>query len=147
MTVVHRTLDAPLEDVWDVLVDVRTYPDWLIGALDIRSIDDGWPAPGTAFHHTVGLGGPFRISDRSRSVAVQPHRSLVLDVKARPFVHARVHFDLRRVDGGTEVTMEEHPVGLHRVAAPVLGPMTKARNKGSLDKLESCLRRRSGGRT
>lgn len=144
MTAVQTMIDAPLAEVWETLVDARTYPEWLIGARKIRSVDDGWPAPGTAFHHTVGLGGPLTISDRTRSVAVEPQRSLVLDVRARPFVHARVHFDLRSADGGTQVTMEEHPVGLHRIAAPVLGPMTKARNKGSLEKLQSCLRRRSG---
>ena len=49
---------APVETVFAVLTDPTTYPSWLIGAADIRSIDRSWPAPGSRFHHRVGVG-PF----------------------------------------------------------------------------------------
>ena len=144
MSTVQVIIDAPPEDVWDALVDVRTYPDWLIGARRIRAVDDGWPAPGTAFHHTVGIGGPLTISDRTRSVAVDPTRSLELDVRARPLVHATVRFELRPAGGGTEVAMEEHPIGIHRLLAPVMTPLAHARNRASLEKLERRVRERMG---
>jgi uncharacterized protein YndB with AHSA1/START domain len=145
MSTVHATIEAPIDDVWEALVDVRTYPDWLIGARKIRAIDDDWPAPGTAFHHTVGLGGPLTISDRTRSLAVEPKRRLVLDVRAWPLVHGEVTFELRTAgDGTTEVALEEHPVGIHRLFTPLLAPMAAARNKASLEKLEHRVRERIG---
>ena len=83
MSTVNVTIDASVREVWDALVDVRTYPTWLIGATKIRSVDEGWPAPGTAFHHEVGLGGPLTIADRTRCDAVEP-----------PHVHQRAELRL-----------------------------------------------------
>ena len=143
MSTVHATIDAPLEDVWDALIDVRTYPDWLIGARPIRRVDDGWPAPGTAFHHTVGVG-PLTISDRTRADAVDAPTMLALDVRALPLLHGKVHFGLRRTSEGTEVEMEEHPIGIHRLLSPLMSPLTLARNRASLEKLEHRVRERSG---
>lgn len=145
MSTVEVTLAAPRADVWEALIDVRTYPTWLLGARRIRSVDEGWPAPGTAFHHVVGLGGPLTIADRTRSVAVEPHAHLELDVRARPLVSATVTFDLRDAPEGTHVVMEEHPTGIHRLASPVLAPLTQARNRASLDRLEDRVRERLAG--
>lgn len=144
MAKVHATLAAAPEEVWEALVDVRTYPDWLIGARKIRSVDDGWPAPGTAFHHTVGLVGPLSLSDRTLSEGAEPNRSLALDVRAWPLVHGKVRFDLRPTPKGTEVTMEEHATGIHRLLGPVMDPLSMARNRTSLEKLERVVRQRSG---
>src|SRR5690606_1626400 len=77
MTTVETTIAAPRADVWAALVDVRTYPTWLVGARRVRSVDDGWPEPGQAFHHVVGVG-PITIADATRSVAVDPERRLEL---------------------------------------------------------------------
>ncbi len=135
MATVRTTLAATVSEVWEALVDARTYPHWLIGAQRIRRVDDGWPAPGTAFHHEVGLGGPLTIADRTRCVSLDPQRCLELDVRAGPLIHATVTFRLVPMAGGTEVSLEEHPIGVHRVLAPVLAPLVAARNKGSLEKL------------
>jgi uncharacterized protein YndB with AHSA1/START domain len=136
MATVHTTIAAPAAEVWDALVDVRTYPRWLIGARRIRRVDDGWPAPGTAFHHEVGLGGPLTIRDRTRSEAVDEGRRLELDVRARPLLQANVTFELRSTPEGTEVTLEEHPTGWYRLLAPLLAPLVLARNRASLEKLD-----------
>ncbi len=144
MGTVHVTIDATLTEVWETLIDVRTYPRWLIGALRIRDVDAGWPAPGTAFHHEVGLGGPFRIADRTRSVAVVPLQRLVLDVRALPIVHGKVTFELQKLGGGTEVAMEEHPIGLFRLLAPLIAPITQLRNRASLRQLEARVHRLGG---
>ena len=146
MSTVNATIDASVREVWDALVDVRTYPTWLIGATEIRSIDDGWPAPGTAFHHKVGLGGPLTIADRTRCDAVEPPHVLRLDVRAWPLMHGKVTFTLRPGDDGTEVDMEEHPIGVHRVLSPVLGPLSQVRNRASLERLEERVRERREGR-
>jgi uncharacterized protein YndB with AHSA1/START domain len=141
MRTVDVTIEAPLAAVWDALVDVRTYPSWLVGAQKIRRVDDDWPAEGSAFHHEVGLGGPFTIADRTRCVEVdRPHR-LVLDVRARPMFHGTVTFDLVAGDGVTEVRMEEHPNGVFRLLTPVVTPIARARNRVSLDILRDRVRK------
>lgn len=140
MSMVHATLDAPISAVWATLIDAETYPRWLIGARRIRRVDPGWPEPGTAFHHEVGLGGPLTVRDCTKSLVVDPERCLQLDVRARPFVRAKVTFTLRSVPEGTEVGIEEHPIGWHRALAPVMAPLVAARNKASLEKLESAAR-------
>jgi uncharacterized protein YndB with AHSA1/START domain len=145
MSTVEITLAAPRAEVWDALVDVRTYPTWLIGARRIRAVDDGWPGPGTAFHHVVGLGGPLTIADRTTSVAVVPHQHLELEVRARPLIQATVTFDLSDAGDGTHVVMEEHPIGVHRLASPLLAPLTQARNRASLERLEERVQARSVG--
>ncbi len=143
MTACTLTIAAPRDQVWDALIDVRTYPHWLVGARRIRSIDDAWPEPGSAFHHVVGFG-PIKIADKTISIAVDPKRRLELEVRARPAVQATVVFELKDTpDGGTEVEMEEHPIGVHRVLAPVLAPLTQARNRASLDQLETRVRERA----
>lgn len=142
MGAVTATIAAPRAQVWDALVDVRTYPTWLIGARKIRSIDDDWPAPGSAFHHVVGLGGPLTVADSTSSVAADaPHR-LELVVRARPLLRATVVFTLEDTGGGTSVTVEEHPIGWHRLLAPVLSIPTMARNRASLERLEERVRER-----
>jgi len=145
MTTVEVTIAAPRADVWEALVDVRTYPSWLIGARRIRAVDEHWPAPGSAFHHVVGAG-PVRIADRTRSVAVDPLSRFELDVRAWPALRATVVFELRDAVEGTHVSMEEHPMGPHRVLAPVLAPLTQLRNRASLAQLENRVRQRMGGR-
>lgn len=134
MTTVEATIAAPRADVWAALVDVRTYPTWLLGARRIRSVDDGWPGPGHAFHHVVGFG-PITIADATRSVAVDPERRLELVVRARPALEATVVFELSDAAEGTRVVMEEHPIGVHRVLAPLVAPLTQARNRASLERL------------
>lgn len=144
MTTVKANLDAPVAQVWATLVDATSYPRWLIGARRIRRVEDGWPAPGTAFYHEVGPGGPLTISDLTRSLEVDDQRLLKLDVRARPLVRAEVTFELRALAAGTEVTLEEHPVGWHRLLAPALSPMIMARNRASLEKLAQAVRASTG---
>lgn len=144
VTTARVTIDAPLPEVWDVVVDARSYPEWLVGARKIRAVDDGWPAPGTAFHHEVGVG-PLRIADRTRSIGVEENRRLKLDVRALPLMHGEVTIELRPSPGGTEVALEEHSIGWHRFLAPLVATLGLARNHVSLDNLGDCVRERSGG--
>ncbi|MET0728720.1 MAG: SRPBCC family protein [Acidimicrobiales bacterium] len=144
MSHVQSRIQAPLDDVWEALIDVRTYPTWLIGARKIRRVEEGWPAPGTAFHHEVGIGGPVKIADRTRCLEIVPRQRLVLDVRALPVLHGQVTFELHEDGSETVVDMEEHPIGVYRVLAPVLAPLTKARNAASLEALEDRVRERAG---
>ena len=74
MVSVTRYAAAPIERVFEVVSDPRTYPDWLVGAQEIRSVDEDWPQPGSRFHHRVGLVGPLTIPDSTSSVEVEARR-------------------------------------------------------------------------
>jgi len=131
-----REIPAPPSQVFDVLVDPTTYPEWLIGTSSIREVDESWPAPGSRFHHRIGLG-PFAIPDATRLIAVERNESLVLEVRVRPLILAVVTF---RVTGNTDrsvVTMEEEPKlrFIGNLVRPLLDPVIHVRNHRSLRRL------------
>lgn len=141
MAFTTRVIPAPDDLVWAMISDPSTYPEWLVGAEEIRDIDDDWPAQGTSFHHRVGLGW-LSIADRTEVVAVDPPRMLSLAVKARPFVSAVSTFRLYPCDddggGTTVVTLEEEPAvrTLGNLVRPVMDPSIHVRNHRSLRRLE-----------
>lgn len=132
----ERYIDASPDEVFMVLADPRGYAYWVIGSVAIREADDAWPAPGTRFHHTVGMG-PLRIKDHTVVEKVKPGRFLQLKTKARPLGNARVKLELEPDNGGTRVTMIEDPAD--KPTAFVFLPLThllmRGRNVRSLDRL------------
>ena len=137
MAVNERFMSAPPEAVWDALADPEGYRDWVVGSKRIRDADPTWPAPGSRFHHTIGVG-PLTIDDHTESLeAVAPQR-LRLRVKGRPLITAKVTMELERQAGGTLVRMQEDPDGTFRVLAlnPLVQWATRLRNAESLKRLE-----------
>ena len=123
--------------VFGVLVEPETYPQWLIGAEAIRSVDDGWPAVGSRFHHRVGLG-PFTVPDSTTVLEVDAPELLALLVRARPFVSAVARFEVHPTDDHQcIVTLEEEPTlrTLGNLVRPVLDPLVHVRNHRSLRRL------------
>lgn len=143
MAIVTRTLPIERSAVFSALVDPYTYPHWLVGARAIRSVDAEWPAPGSAFHHRVGLAGPLQVADLSRVLEIEAPRSLTLEVRVRPFGRGRARFTLfdELGDGpaSTRLELDEVPIGLLGPARPLLDPLTVARNQRSLRQLEEYL--------
>jgi uncharacterized protein YndB with AHSA1/START domain len=137
MVIVTQRTSATPRAVWAVLADGWRYADWVVGAKAIRAVDDGWPAPGTRFHHRVGVG-PLDIADSSVSEAVDDGHAISLRVKAFPAGAARVRIVLHPCeDGGTEIKMEEHPIEgfARRFDNPVQGAVLRLRNKEALRRL------------
>lgn len=130
--------------VMDVLLDPHTYPDWLVGCKDIRAVDEGWPAPGTAFHHSVGMG-PITVKDNTKLVDLQRPDWLVLEARLRPVGVARVRFDLRPSPQGCEVTMMEVPARglMARLHNPLQDAAIKGRNARSLAQLRELIEARA----
>jgi uncharacterized protein YndB with AHSA1/START domain len=134
------TIDAPPADVWAVLADARTYEHWVVGCDDIRAVEGDWPAAGSRFFHTVGVG-PVKTKDNTAVVESDPNRRLVLEARARPAGVARVIFTLEQVDGeastGTTVTIEEFPVkGVAKVIDnPLQDGLIRLRNVETLRRL------------
>jgi uncharacterized protein YndB with AHSA1/START domain len=142
MATVSRSIDADVRDVFATIVDPQTYPHWLVGARDIRSVDDEWPRPGSAFHHRVGLVGPLKIADLSKVVEIDEPTLLTLEVRARPLGRGLATFRLGPSpagDHGCLVVLEEIPLGLLSHLQPILDPITERRNGLSLAQLEDLI--------
>jgi hypothetical protein len=128
--------DFPIGDreLFAILIDPATYPEWLVGAKRIRDVSPRWPAPKSDFRHVVGFG-PLEIPDRTTVVRVEPPDLLELHVRARPLIEAKVRFEIAATPSGCRLTMTETPVGIHRLVRPLVQPLVRARNARSLDRL------------
>jgi uncharacterized protein YndB with AHSA1/START domain len=133
------------EAVWKVLADPASYGYWVVGSKGIRDADPGFPAPGTKFHHTIGVG-PLTVRDHTEVLAAERPRLLRLRAKARPLGTASVTLELTGERGGTRVRMTENPDGPYVLLAlnPALQLFTKVRNAESLQRLEELALSRSG---
>jgi uncharacterized protein YndB with AHSA1/START domain len=136
-------LVAP-EAVWDVLADPASYQYWVVGSKAIRDADPGFPAPGTKFHHTIGVG-PLTVRDHTEVLTAERPRLMRLRAKARPLGTASVTLEMTAESGGTRVRMTENPDGPFAILAlnPALHVFTKLRNAESLMRLEELALRRS----
>ena len=130
-------MPVPPEAVWDALADAYGYGYWVVGSSEIRDADETWPAPGSRFHHTVGVR-PLRVRDHTESLEAQRPRLLRIRAKARPLGTARVTLELTPQDGGTHVRMREDPDGLTAwlTVNPLVQLLLKGRNAESLMRLE-----------
>lgn len=144
MAFTAREIDASPADVFAVLADPTTYPDWLHGASGIRDVDQNWPSPGSKFHHVVGVK-PFVIPDSSEVVDVEPDRRLGLRVRTRPFLIADVTFELVGNESRCVVTLTEKPAfrPLGDLLRPLLDPVLHARNHRSLARLQDVVEQRT----
>lgn len=135
MREVTRELDVTPAAAWAVLSDPRTYPRWLVGAVEILHVEEAWPAEGTSFRHRVGLAGPITTEDTTSVKALDDGRSLHLEARARPFGRAHVEIEVREHGTGCQVAMRE---GLLPPLTPLTGitqPLVTARNRESLRRL------------
>jgi len=143
MAYTSRTIHAPIEAVWAVLIDPHTYPDWLIGAADIRDLDADWPAIGSRFHHRVGVGW-LSIPDSTEVEDIIEPDLLRLAVRARPFVSAVATFRLVGDGNATAVSVEEEPQvrTIGNLVRPVMDPAIHVRNHRSLRRLDDLVTER-----
>jgi hypothetical protein len=127
-----------------VLVDPTTYPHWLIGAEEVRDVDATWPAPGSRFHHRVGVG-PLALADHTEVLGIEHGSVLRLRVRARPLIAAVVTFRVVGDGDRCVVTMEEEPTRrvIGNLVRPVLDPAIHMRNHRSLRRLEALVRQAS----
>jgi uncharacterized protein YndB with AHSA1/START domain len=130
-------MPVPPTAVWQALSDPDGYAYWVVGSKGVRDADPGFPAPGTRFHHTIGVG-PLTLDDHTEVIEAEPPSRLRLRAKGRPLGTATVILRMTPVDGGTSVEIEEHPDGPYSLLAlnPLLQLATKARNAESLMRLE-----------
>jgi uncharacterized protein YndB with AHSA1/START domain len=139
----ERFMDVPPQAVWDALADPGGYAYWVVGSKRIRDVEGAWPQPGSAFHHTIGVG-PLTLDDHTVALEAEPPRRLKLRAKGRPVGTATVTMELEPRDGGTLVRMTENPDGVYAVMSlnPAVHLLTKYRNGESLMRLEELALRR-----
>ena len=143
MAVNEIEVAAPAQAVWDVLADPQAYAEWVVGTKEIRDSDEGFPAAGTRFYHTVGAG-PLSLSDSTQVAESEPPRRLVLDARLGPLGAARVVIELHEHEAGTTVALaEEGTRGPNRVLATAGDVILGARNAWSLEKLKDHVERRA----
>ncbi len=135
MATTTQTYPVSASDMFAALANPDTYPHWLLGARRIRSVSDDWARPGSFFEHTVGFG-PVVISDRTTVRAIDPPRTLVLHVRARPLLEAVVRFEVEGSASGSSVMMQETPVGVYGTISAIAQPLIRARNERSLQRLK-----------
>lgn len=137
-------MPVPPAAVWEALADPGGYGYWVVGSKVIRDADPSWPAAGSKFHHTIGVG-PFTVSDHTESLEADAPSKLRLRAKGRPFGTAQVTMEMTAKDGGTVVSMIETPDGLTALLSlnPLVHVITRARNAESLMRLEELALRRA----
>lgn len=137
-------IDAPPQQVFEVLADPKAYGDWVVGSRAIHSADPDWPAPGSSFAHSVGTG-PVALRDRTSVIDAEPPVMLELRARARPLPSATVTLWLQPEGEGTRLTMIENPEP--PVLSLMLGPLGHAvlalRNRESLRRLRALCEARS----
>ena len=133
----RTVIGATRERVFEILADPSTYADWVVGSSEIRDADAEWPAVGSCFHHSVGVG-PFRIKDNTKVIGVDRPRMLRMHARARPLGTACVELDLESEADGTHVTMYETAGDpLSRLAInPLTDWLVHLRNVESLRRLK-----------
>jgi uncharacterized protein YndB with AHSA1/START domain len=132
-----RFMPVPPEAVWNVLSDSGSYAYWVVGSKAIRDAEPEWPAPGSRFHHTVGVG-PFETDDHTVVMESERPHLLKIRAKGRPIGTATVKLAMTPQNGGTVVHITETPDGVFSLMAlnPVVHLLTLSRNAESLMRLE-----------
>jgi uncharacterized protein YndB with AHSA1/START domain len=134
------------DDVFDVLLDAQAYPHWVVGARRLRDVDADWPAPGTRFHHAIGLG-PLELRDTTCMVEWVRPRRVALEARFRPAGIARVTISVHEDGGASVIEIDEQPVGgpVQGVWGGLLDRAVQLRNALSLRRLRRLVDRHAAG--
>lgn len=148
MAIVEKVIDAPPQQVFDVLADGWTYSDWVVGTAHVRDVDDTWPRVGSRLHHRAGPW-PFSLQDASTVLECEAPHKLVLKAGLWPAGEAIVVFALQPLDDGrTRVTIgEDFAAGPLRWVRNKLNDLVlHQRNKETLNRLSDIATRQKADR-
>jgi uncharacterized protein YndB with AHSA1/START domain len=136
-------INASPARIFELLGDPDCYPKWVVGTRAIRDADEHFPAPGSRFHHQIGVP-PLVLNDHTEVLEHDPPSRIVLQAKTRPFGTARIELRLAAEGAGTRVTLIEQAGDLPSriVLNPLSDPLVHARNSVSLRRLRRLAERR-----
>lgn len=131
------------QQVFAVLRDGHSYADWVVGTRAIRDVDEGWPASGTRLHYTIGYA-PLRHENVTTAHVHDPDARLQMEAHAWPAGTAYIELLTTPTEGGTTVSIEEHPLrGIAKLLHnPVFDRLIYLRNVETLRRLERLARAR-----
>ena len=131
-------IDASPDEVFAFFADGCTYADWVVGAKEVRRVEGDWPARGSSFHHSVGVG-PANLKDRTEVLEVEEPTKLVLDARAYPLGRATVELIVEPDGIGTRVVMRERLANVPGIVNRLVDPLIYLRNTESLRRLRSAI--------
>lgn len=106
----EKLIPAPVEAVHAVLCDPTAYRYFVVGTKEVRRFDPDWPAPGTTFHHSVGVG-PLVLRDKTDAIRHDPPDGLVVRAHIRPLMVLETVFALEARGEETLLRLDEYVVG------------------------------------
>jgi hypothetical protein len=132
----EKLVNARVETVFAVLCDPSSYQHFVVGTKRVRRFDPHWPKPGTALHHTVGVG-PLALRDKTDATEAIPPTHLVTRPHTRPFVIAESRFELEPRGGSTLLRLDEYAVGgpLRPIWPGPLDWLVALRNRTVVDRI------------
>lgn len=142
----ETVVDATVEDVWSILADGWLYPLFVVGASRMREVDEGWPAPGTQLHHSVG-SWPVLLDDATEVLSCEPPHMIRLAARAWPSGAAEVTFTLEALGDRTRIVLEEDAVSGPGalLPSPARQPLLHWRNSETLTRLALLAENRAAG--
>lgn len=146
MAVNYRLMACPPHEVFAVLADGWLYPAWVVGASRMRAVDAGWPAPGRALHHSVGVW-PMLLDDTTSMLEWDPPRHALLTARGWPIGAAHVAIDVRARPEGCIVRLTEDVVAgpARLLPRPLSDGAMHLRNTETLHRLAYLAEGREGG--
>ncbi len=92
-------IDAPVERVWDVLIDVERWPDWSPTMTSVKRLETGLFRPGSS----ARIKQPRLPEAVWRVSALVPQTSFIWSTRSRGVTTVARHTVAERAEGGTRV--------------------------------------------
>ena len=140
------TIDRPLQEVWDYLMDSRHDAEWITNVLEVGRGGDVPPAPGVEIEETLKFVG-VRVPVVLTVTEYDPPTSAAVDVRGP--VAGRGSYRLAPDGSGTRftMTMETDAHGFFKLAEPVFARMARRDMATSCAHLKDLLEARNDSRT
>jgi uncharacterized protein YndB with AHSA1/START domain len=115
-------IDAPLERVWDVLMDVERWPDWSPTVTAVERLESGMFRPGSS----ARVKQPRLPEAIWRVTAMVPQKSFTWSTRSRGVTTVGRHILSGREEGGTRAGSEiDHTGPLSLLALVFFARLTK----------------------
>ncbi len=138
------TIDRPVDEVWDYVLDTRNDPVWITNVVDVGRGAEAPVEVGLEIEETYKFLG-VRLPTTLKVTEHEPPRRSAIEVSAGP-IPARGSYEFDSVDGGTRftMTMDTDAHGFFKLAEPVFARMARRDVAASLGNLKDILEARDG---
>ena len=138
------TIDRPVDEVWDYVLDTRNDPVWITNVVDVGRGADAPVEVGLEIEETYKFLG-VRLPMTLKVTEHEPPRRSAIEFSNGP-VSGRGSYQFDAVDGGTRftMTMDTDAHGFFKLAEPVFARMARRDVAASLGNLKDILEARDG---